>query len=207
MNQEMQDKLIVDNLPLVRHIIKKYIYLGEDEYEDLYQEGCLALVNAAKHYDENNESGAKFSTYAARAILHTLQSYKLKKSNNLHGFGLSDTTRKKIDGSIPFVFLNEPFSKFDDGGAIDYSELIPDNNNYIEQSTNKELIKSVLTYIDANGPKYASVIFHTMADKLYETGDIPSLSELTKYCDNCSKQNIDRIQKKMRNQIKQSGLF
>lgn len=75
-----QERLVTDNLDLVRHIIHKYCwrYLEFQEYEDLFQIGCLGLVRAALAFDKSR--GSKFSTLAAvairREITKTMQSRK-----------------------------------------------------------------------------------------------------------------------------------
>lgn len=57
---KINDDLIRSNEKLVYSLIKKYS--NNDNYEDLYQVGMLAIIKAAKKYDEN--SNVKFSTYA-----------------------------------------------------------------------------------------------------------------------------------------------
>ena len=58
---------------LIRYIVMKYITAAGAEYDDLMQEGYIALWNAAHHFD--SETGAVFSTYAAECIKRHLQRY------------------------------------------------------------------------------------------------------------------------------------
>ena len=64
--KEEIEKLVEDNLKLVGFILIKHFknFVEETPYikDDIYQEGCLALVKAAKGFDETK--GYKFSTYA-----------------------------------------------------------------------------------------------------------------------------------------------
>lgn len=60
------DKLISENTGLVHACAKRFAGKGV-EYEELYCEGCVGLVKAAKNFDES--LGYKFSTYAVPVIL------------------------------------------------------------------------------------------------------------------------------------------
>lgn len=80
---ERQQQLIVDNLALVNWCIKKYIFIGEDEYDDIFQEGCVGLILAARNFKE--ELGYQFSTYAIQMITGTMKKYKREKSNKFRG--------------------------------------------------------------------------------------------------------------------------
>lgn len=68
-----QQTLVEQNLSLVDRIITLYIHVNENVcglgYEDLRQEGCVALCRAAATYDGVS---AQFSTYAATLIRNHL---------------------------------------------------------------------------------------------------------------------------------------
>lgn len=68
-----QQDLVEQNLPLVSKTISRYIQTKENVcglgYEDLYQEGCVALCRAAATYDGTT---ALFSTYATTLIRNHL---------------------------------------------------------------------------------------------------------------------------------------
>ena len=59
-----------EHFGLVGYVINKYfsrnITIKGYEYDDLFQEGCIALVKASKTFDSTK--GAQFSTYATRFI-------------------------------------------------------------------------------------------------------------------------------------------
>ena len=69
-----QQVLVEQNLDLVRSCVLRCIDLDESVcgmgYDDLYQEGCVALCHAAASYD--SQAGAKFSTYASAVIRNHL---------------------------------------------------------------------------------------------------------------------------------------
>ena len=80
-----QQKLVEDNLPLVRTVIKDKIHgvrnIGIFTYDDLYQIGCIGLCKAAytdryqyavNRENSNSDNRAQFSTYAYRLILNEI---------------------------------------------------------------------------------------------------------------------------------------
>lgn len=64
-DESAKEKLINNNSPLIKSIIKFYKNKGV-EYEDLYQLGCLGFVKAILNFKP--EFGVKFSTYAVPMI-------------------------------------------------------------------------------------------------------------------------------------------
>lgn len=72
MTIEERNKMVEENLPLVKYALKKYA--AYDDYEDLLQEGYLALIIAAQNFDAS--LGYTFSTYATNCIrLYVLKQY------------------------------------------------------------------------------------------------------------------------------------
>ena len=63
---EERNKLVEDHLYMIDILIRKYLGKGV-EYDDLYQAGALALVNAADRFDP--EKGFEFRTFATPTIL------------------------------------------------------------------------------------------------------------------------------------------
>lgn len=69
---EARDELFSQNLPLVYSMVKK-VYRGREDFDDLFQEGCLGLLKALQGFDPDR--GTTFSTYAAFFILGEIRSY------------------------------------------------------------------------------------------------------------------------------------
>ena len=69
-----REKLIIHNLRLVSHIVRKY-YASNPNQEDLISIGTIGLVKAVDSF--NAENGARFATYAAKCIQNTILSQRL----------------------------------------------------------------------------------------------------------------------------------
>lgn len=74
-----KEKLLIDNLGLVRSVSAKFLNKGM-EFDDLYQEGCFGLIKAIELYDYRK--GFAFSTYAIWWIRQAI-SRALKKQGRL----------------------------------------------------------------------------------------------------------------------------
>ncbi|MCD8345033.1 MAG: flagellar biosynthesis protein FliA [Oscillospiraceae bacterium] len=60
-----RDSLILHNLRLVAHIVKKY-YVTADEQEELISIGTVGLIKAVNSFDPSK--GNRFATFGARCI-------------------------------------------------------------------------------------------------------------------------------------------
>lgn len=63
-------QLIARYLPIVHHIVRRYHCTANDR-EDLYQEGCLVILEAARDYRET--PGETFERFVTRAIERRLR--------------------------------------------------------------------------------------------------------------------------------------
>ena len=108
-----REKLITDNMGLVRYIVKG-IEAPKEEYDDLVSEGTIGLIKAAQTYDENKE--IKFSTYSARCIKNQILMYLRKENKHKNVQSLDD-------------ILNED----NDGKKLVISDLIADERNYYQE--------------------------------------------------------------------------
>lgn len=72
------EKMVADNLGLAHMMVRKYPLPRGYDYEDMYQEACIAIFTAAKEFDP--EKGFKFSTIATKQIAHCF--YRIFRSQN-----------------------------------------------------------------------------------------------------------------------------
>ena len=79
-DQEAREALVRENLPLVRHLVKRFQDRGR-EYDDLFQYGCLGLLKAIDRFDP--AFGTAFSTYAVPVILGEIRRF-LRDDGSIH---------------------------------------------------------------------------------------------------------------------------
>ena len=84
-----REALILHNLRLVSHIVRKY-YAASPNQEDLISIGTVGLVKAVDSFNDSN--GARFATYASRCIQNAI----LSKRNTGRGTKLLLTYSVKI---------------------------------------------------------------------------------------------------------------
>ena len=70
-DEDARQKLILHNLRLVSHIVRKY-YSAAKSPEDLVSIGTIGLVKAVDSF--NVQNGARFATYAAKCIQNAILS-------------------------------------------------------------------------------------------------------------------------------------
>ena len=68
----LKDRLVEENLGLVRMVAKRYRGFGVEE-EDLIQIGSMGLIKAARDFDESKQ--VRFSTYAVAKIIGEIKTY------------------------------------------------------------------------------------------------------------------------------------
>lgn len=121
---EARNELIIRNMRLVAHIIKKY-YTNYDEQEDLISIGTIGLIKAIDSYDVEN--GTRFATYAGKCLQNEiLMHFRAQKK-------LSCET--SIDDTIEID---------KDGNPLTYIDIISVDDNIIEQidlKSKKEMIE------------------------------------------------------------------
>ena len=71
-NTNATERLIVENSPLIKSIVKRYMNKGL-EYDDLYQLGSLGFLKAVTNFDKS--FNVKFSTYAVPMIAGEIKRY------------------------------------------------------------------------------------------------------------------------------------
>jgi len=115
--EEARQILILHNLRLVAHIVRKY-YSSSNEQDDLVSIGTIGLVKAVDTF--NVENGARFATYAAKCIQNEiLMNFRAKKKH------ASD------------ISINETIDVDRDGNPLSYMDVISSDEDMPEEIDRK----------------------------------------------------------------------
>ncbi len=110
---EERQKLILHNLRLVSHIVRKYYGTARNQ-EDLVSIGTIGLVKAVDTF--KIENGAKFATYGAKCIQNEiLMHFRSQKKYNVE------------------VSMNETIDVDRDGNPLTYTDVISSEENLAEE--------------------------------------------------------------------------
>ena len=71
-NENAKEKLVNENSPLIKSLIKRYINKGI-EYDDLYQLGSLGFIKAI--YNFNEDFNTRFSTYVVPMVIGEIKRF------------------------------------------------------------------------------------------------------------------------------------
>ena len=97
-----RDKLIMHNLRLVAHIVKKY-YTAYKDQDDLISIGTIGLIKAIDSF--NPENGARFATYAGKCLQNEiLMHFRSQKKLSLET-SINDSVDVDKDGN-PLTYLD-----------------------------------------------------------------------------------------------------
>lgn len=97
-NETMLDEKVSENIALVHSIVKRFQGRGA-EYDDLFQIGCIGLINAIRRF--NPDLGFAFSTYATSLIMGEIRRFLrddgiIKVSRHLKEISFKANTYIKI---------------------------------------------------------------------------------------------------------------
>ena len=110
---EARQKLILHNLRLVSHIVRKY-YAAAQNQEDLVSIGTIGLVKAVDSFKIDN--GTRFATYAAKCIQNEIL--------------MHFRSQKKLNAEIS---MNETIDVDRDGNPLTYTDVISSDENLPEE--------------------------------------------------------------------------
>ena len=109
---DARQKLILHNLRLVSHIIRKY-YPTATNQEDLVSIGTIGLVKAVDSFKLDN--GTRFATYAAKCIQNEIL--------------MHFRSQKKLNAEVS---MNETIDVDRDGNPLTYTDVISSEENLAE---------------------------------------------------------------------------
>lgn len=114
-DEEARQKLILHNLRLVSHIVRKY-YSGSQDPEDLVSIGTVGLVKAVDTFNVHN--GARFATYAAKCIQNEILMYFRSRKKLASEISIHETIDMDRDGN-PLTYMDVICSEEDVAEEID----------------------------------------------------------------------------------------
>lgn len=110
---DARERLILHNLRLVSHIVRKYYGSAKDQ-EDLISIGSIGLVKAVDSF--NLANGARFATYAAKCIQNEIL--------------MHFRAQKKLSAEVS---INETIDVDRDGNLLTYMDVIAAEDNMEEE--------------------------------------------------------------------------
>ncbi|HCG68409.1 MAG: RNA polymerase sporulation sigma factor SigK [Eubacteriales bacterium] len=125
---DAREKLIVHNLRLVSHIVRKY-YSSSRMQEDLVSVGSLGLIKAVDSFDIEN--GARFATYAAKCIQNEILMYFRQQ--------------RKLQAEVS---INDAIDVDRDGNPLTYIDVISCEENLADDLDLRLDGAKVRTYVD-----------------------------------------------------------
>ena len=125
---DARSRLILHNLRLVSHIVRKY-YASAKNPEDLVSIGTVGLVKAVDTF--RPENGTRFATYAAKCIQNEIL--------------MHFRSRKKLACEVS---LNETIDVDRDGNPLTYIDVICADEDVAEEIDRKMMTGKMLQYMD-----------------------------------------------------------
>lgn len=109
----VRSELIVHNLRLVAHVVKKY-YTSNADTEELISIGTVGLIKAVSTF--NNSKSTRFATYAAKCIDNEILMYF-----------------RSAKKSARDVYLDEPVDVDKDGNSMSLMDIIAEDDNMVDR--------------------------------------------------------------------------
>ncbi len=97
-----REKLILHNLRLVAHIVKKYYTAGENQ-EDLISIGTIGLIKAIDSF--SIENGTRFATYAGKCLQNEILMYFRSQKKLQNEVSMNETIDVDKDGN-PLTYID-----------------------------------------------------------------------------------------------------
>lgn len=126
--EDARQKLILHNLRLVSHIVRKY-YSSSKNQEDLISIGSIGLVKAVDTFNVGN--GTRFATYAAKCIQNEIL--------------MHFRSGKKLSCEIS---INETIDVDRDGNPLTYIDVISSDDNMAEMIDREMQSTRALRYVN-----------------------------------------------------------
>ena len=127
-DEAARQKLILHNLRLVSHIVRKY-YSSSKNAEDLVSIGTIGLCKAVDTFNVRN--GARFATYAAKCIQNEIL--------------MHFRAQKKLAAEVS---INETIDVDRDGNPLTYIDVICSEEDIAEEMDKRLMTHKMRLYMD-----------------------------------------------------------
>lgn len=117
-DQSARDELIVHNLRLVAHIVKKY-YTQSGDQDDLISIGTIGLIKGISTFKPDRN--VRLATYASRCIENEILMYF--------------RSQKKLQGEVS---LSDSLDSEGEGGSLSLMDVIQVDDNMLEELSAKD---------------------------------------------------------------------
>ena len=127
-DEDARQKLILHNLRLVSHIVRKY-YSTAKNAEDLISIGTIGLIKAVDTF--NHKNGVKFATYASKCIQNEIL--------------MHFRAQKKLSSEVS---INDTIDVDRDGNPLTYIDVVCSDEDIPEEIDQKILTEKMLQCVD-----------------------------------------------------------
>lgn len=180
LTKEEKDKIILENLNLVKKVASKIYYRipkGEIDFDELVNIGVIGLMKALDNYDEDK---AKFSTYAYIRIRGEILDYL--RSIDIVPRGIRDKIKKKekpidetmdipISNSAIFLSIEKAIGNSENLKFVDTLKSDMESpEEYAQKVELREKIEATLNLLTENEKRVIQMIF-------FEEKDLKEISE------------------------------
>ena len=178
-DKKARDKLIMHNLRLVAHIVKKY-YTAYKDQDDLISIGTIGLIKAIDSF--NPENGARFATYAGKCLQNEIL--------------MHFRSQKKIGMETS---INDSVDVDKDGNPLTYMDIIPCEDNIVEEidkSIKLSLVKKALDTVLTDKERRIIVLRYGLGvdGKIYAQREVAAMLGISRsYVSRLEKAALEKI--------------
>lgn len=181
-DREARDKLIMHNLRLVAHIVKKY-YASNEEQEELISIGTVGLIKAVSTFDP--KKGNRFAAYGSRCIENEIL---------MHFRAV-----KKTAGD---VHLGEQIDVDKDGNTLTLIDILPAEGNLPEEvdlRINSEILRrKIAELLDDRERRIIAMRYGLTGTMPLTQREVAELLGISRsYVSRIEKRAIDKLAKEM----------